>query len=93
MIGHFNASDTVPTTEKENTAWYFRPWIIALAILGFGPLGLFLVWFRPETRLYIKILVSAVVLALTAWMTVSAYKYYDYMVNYYTELAELLGSK
>lgn len=78
--------------EKEKTvslAWYFRAWVIIAAILFFGPLGLFLLWFRPKTKLRIKTLVSAIVIAVTIWMSVGVAKYYQDIVAYYEKLAEI----
>ena len=82
--------------EEENkktvSKWYFRPWVIALAIFSFGPLGLFLLWFRPGTRIYLKISISAVVIGLTVWMSIETARYYQLMVAHYTELAEIIKS-
>ena len=74
----------------EEQPWYFRPWVIAVAIVLFGPLGLIPLWFRPGTRMYVKILVSVLVLALTVWMTVETVKYYQKLVLHYRELAEVM---
>lgn len=82
-----------PAEEKKETLeWYFRPWIIFLAILATGPLGLFLLWFRPATKLYVKVLISALVFALTVWMTVETVNYYQIMAQHFRELAEALQS-
>ncbi|MEA3489158.1 MAG: hypothetical protein U9R44_02300 [Candidatus Omnitrophota bacterium] len=82
-------------TEPERTAagtmpWYYRTWAIAFAILGFGPLGLLLLWFRPRTKIAVKILVSVLVFALTVWITVGAVDFYREMVLYYEELAKVV---
>ena len=78
--------------EGEELQWYFRPWVVAAAIFVFGPLGLILLWFRPRTKLYLKISISAIVLILTAWMMVETAKYYEKLMLHYEELAEVIKS-
>jgi hypothetical protein len=82
--------------EEENkktvSEWYFRPWVILVAILGFGPLGLFLLWFRPETKVYLKVSISVVVIGLTIWMSIETARYYQLMVAHYEELAETMAN-
>jgi hypothetical protein len=64
--------------------------MIVLAILFFGPLGLVPLWFRPKTKIYVKVLISVVVIALTFWMVRETFIVYDKMVNYYKELSDLM---
>ena len=82
--------------EEENkktvSEWYFRPWTIVIAILCFGPLGLFLLWFRPGTKMYLKIGVSIVVIGLTVWMSIATARYYQLLMAHYKELAETIKS-
>ena len=79
-------------TKTEEILWYYKKRTIVLAILCFGPLGLVLLWFRPKTGLYLKILVSIFVIALAVWMTKGATIYYEKMVLHYEELAEIMKS-
>ncbi|MFC1643786.1 hypothetical protein ACFL5C_00465 [Candidatus Omnitrophota bacterium] len=74
----------------EEKKWFYRPWVIALAILFFGPLGLFLLWYRPRTKLYLKVLISVVVLILTAWMVHDAVKVYRELLLHFEELADAM---
>ncbi|MDP8299995.1 MAG: hypothetical protein P9L88_08870 [Candidatus Tantalella remota] len=74
----------------EELAWYFRGWMIVSAILVFGPLGLLLLWFRPGVRMYIKVLVSVVVIGFTVWMSFWMAEYYNRMMDHYRELADSL---
>jgi hypothetical protein len=76
--------------KEETMEWYYRPWMIVLAILFFGPLGLVPLWFRPKTKIYVKVLISVVVIALTFWMVRETFIVYDKMVNYYKELSDLM---
>ncbi len=75
---------------KGNLAWYFKPSTIIFAILFFGPLGLFLLWFRPKTSLSVKITVSLVVIALTVLMTIQAVKTYQQLLKYLHELDRVM---
>ena len=78
--------------QGEELQWYFRPWVITGAIFLFGPLGLIPLWFRPETKMYLKIFISVLVFAGTIWMTVEATKYYQKLLLHYRELAEVAAS-
>ena len=76
--------------EELHEKWYYRPWVIFLAIIGFGPLGLIPLWFRPRTKLRLKMLISIIVLIATVWMTVESVKFYRMMLDHYEELAEAM---
>jgi hypothetical protein len=76
--------------EEEEVKWYYRPWVIAAAIFFLGPLGLILLWFRPKTKLYVKILVSIIVIALTAWMMQQTVSVYKTLIEYYEELSDIM---
>lgn len=80
--------------EKKEGAleWYFRPWIIALAIIGFGPLGLLLLWYRPRTKMSLKVWISVVVCLLTVWTVMGTVKYYRTMSDYYEEQGRIIDS-
>ncbi len=82
--------DNIQEKKDNNVEWYFRWWVIALAIFATGPLGLLLVWFRPETKLSLKVIISVFVLALTVWTTMGAVDYYQILAQHYSELAEVL---
>lgn len=72
-----------PAGEKK---WYYRPWAVAAAILVAGPLGLPLLWFRPNTNLYVKIAVTIVIIALTVWMTRGVFTFYGELMDTVNEL-------
>jgi len=78
------------TIREEEKKWFYRPWVIVGAILCFGPLGLFLLWFRPRTKLYLKVLISVAVIILTVWMTQETIKVFEKLMLYYKELADVL---
>jgi len=73
---------------SDGPLWYFRPWVIAASLVVFGPLGLILLWLRPATKIYIKIVISVAIIGLTVWMTVGAVKYYQTLSTYYRQLAD-----
>lgn len=71
---------------KEGPKWYYNPWVIVIAILALGPLGLPLLWSRPATNQYIKITVTIVVIALTVWMMQGVFTFYGELMNTVKEL-------
>jgi len=75
-------------TRKEQ--WYYKPWMIVLAILCCGPLGLLPLWFRPRTNIYIKIIVSVAVIAITVSLTIMTANVVKDVMALYQELGELL---
>ncbi|MFQ5952276.1 MAG: hypothetical protein ACE5JK_02605 [Candidatus Omnitrophota bacterium] len=81
---------TENTHEEEKLEWYYRGWVIAIAILCFGPLGLIPLWFRPKTKMYVKILVSVIVFALTFWVVSETAEMYKKLLEYYRELGDLV---
>jgi hypothetical protein len=80
---------TLENMEKEKGKWYFNPWTIAIAILCFGPLGLLLLWFRPKTKLFVKIVVSMLVLVATVWLFMTTLSIVEDVAESYQQLAEL----
>ena len=57
---------TLDPAEKPKTKWYFSNFIVVVAILSFGPLALPLVWYHPHYKRNTKIIVSVLVILLTA---------------------------
>ena len=77
--------------KKNDSPWYFNPWVITGAILGFGAFGLILLWMRPATRLGVKILVSIVVIGATVLLTMQCLTMYRVCILHYKELAGIVG--
>jgi hypothetical protein len=48
--------------------WYFKPWVLVVAILLAGPFALPLVWMNPGLKRGIKILISVLIAAITVWL-------------------------
>ncbi len=75
------------SADKKKLPWYFRSWIIILAVFSFGPLALPLLWVRPRTGVWVKVSVSVLVIAVTVWMVVGATEYYNMMMQHMQELS------
>ncbi len=56
------------TDTLQEPKWYYRPWIIFIAILLFGPLAIPLVWKSPRINRILKIVIIMTLIALTAWL-------------------------
>ncbi len=54
-------------SDQPKTKWYFSTAIVVIALLSFGPFALPLVWFHPRYKNVTKLVVTAVVIALTVW--------------------------
>ena len=63
-----NGSSPQPSRKKDAAPWYFRKANIIIAFLCVGPLALPLIWWRPNTSRAWKIVITAMVLALS-WLT------------------------
>ena len=80
---------TLEEVTEEKGKWYFNPWIITIAILCLGPLGLLPLWFRPKTNVFIKVSVSLLVLAATVWLFMTTLDIVEHVAESYQQLAEL----
>ncbi|MFH1665566.1 MAG: hypothetical protein ABIA77_05420 [Candidatus Omnitrophota bacterium] len=85
------SNDIQNTGPAESLQWYFRPWIITIAIFTVGPLGLPLLWFRPRTNVYLKMILTLVIIALAILMAFETGKYYQLIMKGYNDLAGVLG--
>lgn len=79
-------------TQKKTIAWYYNAWFIAFAILMFGPLGLFPLWYRPKTSIIIKIVITVLVFAITVWLMITTAKLFREVIAYYQEMAEAINN-
>jgi len=69
--GEFLDGAGQPVPAENNLKWYFRKYVIVIALCCVGPLALPLVWWRPRTKPAWKIGITVVVLVLT-WLSVKA---------------------
>jgi len=74
---------------KAPIKWYYNSWTIVIAILCVGPLGLFLLWFRPRTNIFIKLLISVIVIAASIWMAKGTLEVYEKLMEQYRELVSI----
>ena len=72
---------------KSKTKWYFSTSAVVIALLCIGPLALPLVWLNPRYKIITKLVVTALVIALTIL--------FSYLVGYiyrnFMEQIEALG--
>ena len=76
--------------EEQKLPWYYKSWVIVIAILCFGPLGLIPLWFRPRTQVWVKVAISVIVIALTVWMTRETAAVYKRLMQSYEELGQVM---
>jgi hypothetical protein len=69
--------------KRKSAKWYFTTPIVVIAILAVGPFALPLIWFNPRYGITTKVVVTILVVALTAWLIVLA-------ENLYRQLSEQL---
>lgn len=62
--------------EDEGLEWYFNWYVIALAIILLGPLGLLPLWFRPDTGRRAKIVITVLVAVVTLFMAYGSADFY-----------------
>ena len=53
---------------KKSVKWYYKPVWVVVAILSAGPFALPLVWFSPEFKKWVKVLLTIVVVLITVWL-------------------------
>ena len=69
--------------------WYFRTGNIVIFFLFVGPFVLPLVWFHPTYKKITKIIVSAVIVVITALFAVLLIKFVPAIFDYYRQLQEI----
>lgn len=76
--------------KKAKEAWYFKDAGIGLLFLAVGPLVLPLVWLNKRYSLRTRIVITVVMLVLTYAMTVALARSVEAIMDYYTQLEEVL---
>ncbi len=71
--------------QKPKEPWYCRTSMIILAVCTVGPLALPLIWMNPRYSLFVKIVISIVVIAVSWWL-------YLLFQQTMTQLKQSLGS-
>ena len=65
--GEFLVGASPSLAPASNLPWYFRTWVIVLALGSVGPLALPLIWWHPRLTLLWKIGITVATLVLT-WL-------------------------
>jgi hypothetical protein len=76
--------------EHSQIKWYLKPIAVIAAIFCLGALALPLVWLSPAFKRSHKIAITAALILLTAWLTVSSVKIYHMLLQKMIELQELM---
>ncbi|MCG3177186.1 MAG: hypothetical protein MOGMAGMI_02154 [Candidatus Omnitrophica bacterium] len=76
--------------KKAKDPWYHKDAALVILFLAVGPLVLPLVWTNPRYDLRRRIIVTVVVLVLTYAMTVAMARSIQAIMDYYSQLEEVL---
>lgn len=71
-----------PQKEK----WYFKTSILVILFLSIGPLALPLLWINPKFSRITKIVVSAITIILTYYLTILLITSIKNLMTYYTQM-------
>jgi len=72
---------------KPGQKWYFSTSVVVVAILCVGPLALPLVWLNPRYKVVTKLIITAIVIAITVLAVYLAAKLYLLMAEQIEKLA------
>lgn len=75
--GEFLNGSKPPKIPTSNLPWYFRTWVIVVALGSVGPLALPMVWWHPKLTPVWKVVITLGMLVLTWGMyksTIEAFK-------------------
>ena len=72
--------------KKSGAPWYFKNASILIAFLCVGPLALPLVWFNPRYKVPAKLIITAVCLVITYFLTVWTAQAIQKIMQYYKQL-------
>ena len=78
--------------KKPQLKWYFKPYWLIIACLCLGPLMLPLIWFQPNYSRGKKIVVSVIIIILSYFLGIAAFKAIKSMKDYYQLLLQQLNS-
>ena len=69
--------------DKPQVKWYFKASSLVIAFLCVGPFALPLVWFNPRFSPKVKIIISAIVIALSYFLGVVLSNSLKSIISYY----------
>ena len=73
----------MPKRGRLRAKWYFSTSTVVISLLGLGPIALPLVWFHPRYKVITKLMITAIVGAVTIWTSL-------FLKDLYVQLTELL---
>lgn len=74
--------------EEPKLPWYFSTTVVVIALLSVGPLALPMVWWHPRLKLWAKIAISIVTIAITWGCIVLTKVLYNHLMENYRILKE-----
>ena len=72
--------------EQPALPWYFKTSMIVIVFLCVGPLALPMVWFHPRYKLFTKIWVTVLIIAVTYYSVVAMGSSLKLLMRLYHEL-------
>lgn len=79
-------NDQINGCQEPAVPWYFKTSLIVIALLCVGPLALPMVWFHPKYKLFTKLWVTALTLAVTYYSVVAMNSSFKLLMRLYREL-------
>jgi hypothetical protein len=75
----------------EKPPFYYRVGFITISLCCVGPFALPLIWFHPKLSVFLKIILTVIILVLSWILTVLFMDSFKSLLGYYKELQELLN--
>ena len=79
--------------DKQPEKWYFKTISLIVSILLVGPFALPLVWKNKRFSRNTKIIITAIVLILTIWLTVVSFKTLGLVADSYKQMQNMYDFK
>jgi len=76
---------------KDMVKWYHKPAVVFIAIIGFGPFAIPLIWASPIINKWQKILLTLLTIILTVWIAKSAVVIYRQLLDQMRDLQAALN--
>lgn len=78
-------------TTASKAKWYHKPASIVVAVLLVGPLALPLVWISPALKRWQKIVITALLLAISVWLYKESARLYQAIVDQLDQIKAIQG--
>ena len=79
----------IEKTGEGRVKWYLKPLVVFIIILAAGPFALPLVWKSPSFKGWQKIVITIVLVILTAWLIKSSVELYRILLKELNLLSEI----